>query len=92
MTVIPCATGLERPARLRDETRRFALESLKGKYGDDARSHPAVSLDGIEGFDALSPDDAAALAVETIARECPLRFVEGELITGSAALGPPSIT
>ena len=87
MTRIPCATGLERPARLRDETRRFALESLKGKYGDDARSNPAVSLDGIEGFDALSPDEAAAVAVETIARECPLRFVEGELITGSATLG-----
>lgn len=87
MTAVPCATGLERPARLRDETRRFALESLKGKYGDEARANPAVSLDQIDNFDALSPDERCALAVEAIARDCPLRFVEGELVTGSATLG-----
>ena len=87
MTVIPCSTGFERPARLRDETKRFALESLKGKYGDEARSHPAVSLDGIPDFDSLSPDERCALAVEAIARDCPLRFVDGELLTGSATLG-----
>ncbi len=87
MTTIPCGTGRERPARLRDETRRFALESMKGRYGDEARSCPAVSLDGIEDYDALSPDEQYALAVETIVRDCPLRFVDGELVTGSATLG-----
>ena len=87
MTAIPCMTGLTRPERLRDETRQFALESMKGKYGDEARSSPAVSLDGIEGFDSLTPDEQYAAAVESIARDCPLRFIPGELIVGSATLG-----
>ena len=68
MTAVPCPTGLERPARLRDETRRFALESMGGKYGDEARANPAVSLDQIENFDALSSDERCALAVEAIGR------------------------
>ena len=87
MVSIPCPTGLERPARLKDETRRFALESMKGKYGDEARAFPAVSLDGIDGFDAMSPDEKYSAAVLAIARDCPLRFVDGELIVGSATLG-----
>ncbi|MBE6724751.1 MAG: hypothetical protein E7576_06070 [Ruminococcaceae bacterium] len=87
MTAIPCMTGLTRPERLCDETRQFALDSMKGKYGDEARAVPAVSLDGIEGFDDLSPDEKYAAAVETIARDCPLRFISGERIVGSATLG-----
>ena len=87
MVSIPCPTGLERPARLKDETRRFALESMKGKYGDEARAFPAVTLDGIDGFDAMSPDEKYSAAVLAIARDCPLRFVDGELIVGSATLG-----
>ena len=87
MTTIPCGTGRKRPVRLSEETRRFALESLKGRYGDEARAHPAVSLDGIEQFDAMTPDEQYALAVEAIAASCPLRFVDGERIVGSAMLG-----
>ncbi|MCR5681994.1 MAG: hypothetical protein K6G29_06015 [Clostridiales bacterium] len=87
MTIIPCGTGRERPVRLSEETRRYALESMKGKYGDEAIAHPAVSLDGIADFDVLSPDEQYARAVETIAAECPLRFVDGERIVGSATLG-----
>ncbi|MBQ3816275.1 MAG: hypothetical protein II836_09460, partial [Clostridia bacterium] len=82
MTTIPCGTGRERPVRLSEETRRFALESMKGKYGDEARATPAVSLDGIADFDALPPDERYARAIETIAAECPLRFVSGERIVG----------
>ncbi len=87
MTTIPCGTGRERPVRLSEETRRFALESMKGKYGDEARATPAVSLDGIADFDTLPPDERYARAIETIAAECPLRFVSGERIVGSATLG-----
>ena len=87
MTVIPCGTGRERPVRLSEATRSFALESMKGKYGDDAMRHRAVSVDDIADFDRLSPDERYALAVERIAAEAPLRFVDGELVVGSATLG-----
>ena len=38
----PCATP--RPVRLSEATRRFADESLHGRYGDDALRTPAVLL------------------------------------------------
>ena len=45
---------VKRPVRLTEETRAFAEESLKGKYGDEAKRVMTVSCDDIEGFEALS--------------------------------------
>ena len=51
----PCSSGLSRPIRLSETTRRFAYESLLYKYGLDTKKTPSVSLDGIDGFEGLSP-------------------------------------
>lgn len=76
-----------RPVRLCEETRQFAHESLEHKYGTDTRKTPAVCMDGIEGFDTLSPIGQYDAAILQIAREAPLRICEGERICGAATLG-----
>ena len=80
-----CAQG--RPVRLCEATRQFALESLNGKYGDEAMRHWAVSLDGVEGFDALSPVRQYDAAIREIARRAPLRVTPQERVCGAATLG-----
>ena len=44
----------ERPVRLSEATRRFAWESLRGKYGDLAMQTLDVSMDGVEGFEEMT--------------------------------------
>ena len=56
----PCATP--RPVRLSEATRRFADESLHGRYGDDALRTPAVALDDPTHPDCLTPAQFAALS------------------------------
>lgn len=83
----PCDTP--RPVRCSEETRRFAADSLNGRYGREALEHPYVSLTKED------TDDAHALydrAVMTIAREAPLRICVSddgmpELLCGAATLG-----
>ncbi|MBO5257829.1 MAG: hypothetical protein J6C42_10065, partial [Clostridia bacterium] len=82
-----CGTGFTRPVRLCEETRRFAYESLHGKYGDDAKTTPHVSVDNIYGFDDMLDYERYTCCIDAIVRECPLRFVEGERIIGAATLG-----
>lgn len=79
--------GENRPCRLCEETRRFAFESMHGKYGDDAMSHPAVALDDLENFDTLSPTEQYDLSIRRICEEAPLRICDGELVSGAATLG-----
>ncbi|MBR4942345.1 MAG: hypothetical protein IKZ19_10145 [Clostridia bacterium] len=79
--------GEGRPVRLCETTRRFAFESLKGKYGDEAMAYYGVSLDSVEGFETMSPLDRYDAAINCIARMAPLRFGRGELVSGSASLG-----
>ena len=40
-----CSTGLKRPVRLSEATRRFAWDSLHGKYGDDTMKIMSVEVD-----------------------------------------------
>lgn len=77
----------KRPVRLSEETRRFAYESLKGKYGDDAMKNYAVALDGIEGYADMSDYDKYDAAVREIVTKVPVRICENELISGAATLG-----
>ncbi|MBQ6553071.1 MAG: hypothetical protein IJL83_05600 [Clostridia bacterium] len=79
--------GIPRPKRLSDATRRFAAGSLGCKYGLDAKKTPFVTLDDIEGFDALSPCGKYDAAVRRIAESAPIRICEGELVSGAATLG-----
>ena len=82
-----CATGLSRPVRLSDETRRFAYESMHGKYGDMARRTPFVSVDNVPGFDGMDKTEQYSRCIDEIARSCPIRIIDGEKLVGSATLG-----
>lgn len=81
------ACAVPRPIRLDEKTRLWAWESLQGRYGDEAIAWDSVSLDDIEGFEALSPLDQYDMAIRRIAEEAPLRYVPGEVVSGSATLG-----
>ena len=79
--------NLKRPVRLSDETRRFAYDSLKCKYGLDTLNTSAVRLDDVEGFESLSKIEKYDIAIARIAKEAPLRICDGEKISGAATLG-----
>ena len=78
-----------RPVRCTEATRRFAKESLDGKYGMDALSHRYVKIPVSEGTDlsALTDRQKYDMAVTAIAESAPVRLVPGELLCGSASLG-----
>lgn len=79
---------LPRPVRLREETRRFAYESLHRKYGKDTLKTPSVALDDDAAFrKAQSKIARYDAAVKKIASEAPIRICEGEKISGAATLG-----
>ncbi len=78
-----------RPVRLCEATRRFAYDSLEEhRYGRETVKTPAVTLDHIEGFDALTPLEQQDIAIRTIAEQAPIRLIAGEHISGAATLGP----
>ena len=74
-----------RPVRLREETRQFAWESLRGKYGLELNrsDHLTMSRRDAEG---LSPYQLYDLLVRRIVREAPVRVIPGEMLAGSATL------
>lgn len=82
-----CGTGLKRPIRLSAQTRAYADESLHGKYGELAMETRFVNVDDVYGFDKLSSNEKYSCCIDAIVRKCPLRFVEGERLIGSATLG-----
>lgn len=79
--------GPNRPIRLCEETRKFAFESIHGKYGDMAAETPCVFVDDIADFDQLTPLEQYDISIERICRQAPVRICEWEKISGSASLG-----
>ena len=77
----------KRPVFLCEKTREFARESMGGKYGDEAMKTPAVSLDGVCGFEEMSDLDKYDAAIMMIAENAPLRLCPGERVVGAATLG-----
>ncbi|MBR6772229.1 MAG: hypothetical protein IKM29_02435 [Clostridia bacterium] len=77
----------KRPVYLCEETRKFAYESMHGKYGDEAMKAYAVVLDGVLGFEEMEPLDKYDTAIKLIAQNAPLRLCEGERVVGAATLG-----
>ena len=74
--------------RLCDATRQFAYESLElHTFGLDAMKTPAVTMDHIEGFAALSPLEKERLILMEIAEKAPVPLRFGERICGGARLG-----
>ena len=83
----PTAYKGGRPVRLSEATRRFAMESLQGKYGTQTLATPFVSVDGIVGWDGMSEHQKYAAALDLLVRECPIRICPAELVCGAATLG-----
>ncbi|MDD4124731.1 MAG: pyruvate formate lyase family protein [Eubacteriales bacterium] len=96
------AGSVPRPIRLSQKTRRFAYESLQGKYGDDtvtndtvindtvindAVINDAVHMDGYPDFEKLGDYDKYDAAINEIAHKAPVRICDGELLSGAATLG-----
>ena len=79
--------SLKRPVRLYSETRAFAFDSLNRRYGLDTLKTDAIRLDGVEGFEDLSPIEKYDIAIKKIASESPIRICDGEKISGAATLG-----
>lgn len=77
---------VSRPIRLSEETRRFAYDSLHHKYGKETEKTPYVTV-SIPNARSLSLLDRYDLAIETIAKNAPIRICPGEKISGSATLG-----
>lgn len=75
----------ERPVRLSEETRRFAWESLNGKYGRELKETDHLTLRRNEA-EGLSGYRLYDLLVSKIAREAPVRVIPGEMLAGSASL------
>ena len=74
--------------RLCEATRQFAYESLElHTFGLDAMKTPAVTMDHIEGFAALSPLEKERLILMEIAEKAPVPLRFGERICGGARLG-----
>ena len=67
------ASSEKRPVRLSEVTRRFAEESLNGKYGDEAMQCFAVSMDDTENFEAMTELEKYDAMIRKIAEEAPLR-------------------
>ncbi|MGN1345282.1 MAG: pyruvate formate lyase family protein, partial [Eubacteriales bacterium] len=82
-----CGTGLRRPVRLCEATRQFAMESLRGAYGDEAMKTPYVTVDDLYDFDQMEEYEQYSCCIDAIVRHCPLRILPGESIIGSATLG-----
>ncbi len=85
--VFPSAYKGGRPARLCEATRRFAMESLQGKYGTQTALYPFVHVDCVENWDGLNDHEKYTATLDVLVRECPLRICEGERVCGAATLG-----
>lgn len=86
MVSFPCASGT-RPVTLSESTRELCAKALSGFFGRRAMETPYVTLDGTDGFDALSPREKYTVALDRIVKECPVYINDGELFAGSASLG-----
>ncbi len=89
MNIYTASPKDSRPARLSDETRALAAEALSGRWGSEAKMHPAVTLDFIsdDEWDKMDSFDRYDVAVREIAESAPVRLIPGVKIVGSASLG-----
>ena len=76
-----------RPVCLSEETRAFAEESLRGKYGDETLKTPFVTMDDVAGFGEREDYDKYDEMIRRIAERAPVRVTEREKICGAATLG-----
>ena len=79
------SASCQRPVRLSEETRRFAFDSLNGKYGQEIKDTDHLLLKR-EEYKGLSRYRLYDLLVSMIVREAPIRVIPGEMLAGSATL------
>ena len=85
--VFPSAYKGGRPVRLCEATRRFAMESLQGKYGAQTMEVPFVEVGDVPLWESMSHHERYTAALDLLVRECPIRICEDERISGAATLG-----
>lgn len=81
------ASKTPRPIRLSEGIRKWAYDSLNGKYGDQTMLTPCVVLDDIEDFHLLDNFDKYDISIRRIAEQAPIRICDEELISGAATFG-----
>ncbi len=81
------ASSEKRPVRLCETTRAFAMESLQGRYGDEAMQTPYVSMDDVAGFAEMTKQEQYNASIIKIASEAPVRICPHETVSGAATLG-----
>jgi len=60
---------------------------MHGKYGDETKKTPYVSMDGVPGFEDMAAYQKYDAMIAKIAAEAPVRVCEHELVSGAATLG-----
>lgn len=76
----------KRPIRLSAKTRKWAYESMNGKYGTQAMQTPYLEIDCVN-FDEMTELEKYDFAIMEIAKRAPVRVTDAELVSGSATLG-----
>jgi formate C-acetyltransferase len=75
----------KRPVRLSEATRRYAWDSLDGKYGKETMETLGITLDDLPPD--LTETQKHNESIRRIAAQAPIRICEAERISGSATLG-----
>lgn len=82
----PTASATKRPVRLPARVRKWAWESMQGKYGEEAMQTPYVTITK-EGFEKLTDYEKYDYMIDLIVNKAPIRVCEEELVSGAATLG-----
>lgn len=80
------ASTTKRPIRLSQTIRKWAWESMHGKYGTEAMQTPYINITE-ESFESLSNLEKYDYMIKKIVEEAPIRICEEELVSGAATLG-----
>ena len=79
------ACSTPRPKRLSAKTRKFAFQSLAGKYGEAIKATPSIDITD-KSWESLSNVDQYDLMIKEIVDKAPVRVIDEELVSGSATL------
>jgi len=77
----------KRPKRLSETTRKFAWDSINGKYGALTAQTPSIAMDELSANSHTTEIMRYDEAIRKIATEAPIRICDEERISGAATLG-----
>lgn len=83
---VQAISEFKRPVRLSAKIRKWARESMQGKYGTEAMKTPYIAIRD-KNFTTLNDIEKYDRIIQSIASKAPIRICEEEMISGSATLG-----